>query len=829
MLFNSVQADTTTNEATKNNVVVFQSYHQQLPWTCYVQEGIQDSLESANIELFVEYMDSYRLNSIGIEESMFYNYQEKYGNMDISCIVIVDNYAFDFISQYYDELFNGVPIVFAGINNLSEEKLFTNNMTGMGETSYQIEYIQLIQQLNQDVTSIVMVGSNSVTAIESSEAFVEAGSDFAKEISITAELDDTLEGLVDALSSYDEKTVLVVTGTIKDNSGKFIDHQEFARTLREKTGLSVYGSATVYVGDEAAIGAYGPDPYRHGEMAGEAVKRILAGEAAENIPIEYMPVGQYIFDYNLLEQYNIDIKDLPKESIILNSPDELIVINEDEILLYVVILVFLIITIIILVLNTKKRKKVERQLVDSQKEVEEKNERLKKSYIKLSQKQQKLSEQYVELCNKNKEIKFLLYYDAITKLYKRDRLIYEIDNLIKINKDGQMVVYAMNIGNIKTLDDTYGHVIGDMTRTKVGEMVKDILPDHRYLHGRHHDNYFIVDHDSDAFNSINNTIIVLKDTIEKTIYIKGIEIELKIKVGIIKYELGSTGDDLIKKADIAVVEAINQSNKIAVTYKEEYLAKITQRMVVERDIKKALLRDEFELYFQPQIDAYSEKVKGCEALIRWNRDDGSITYPGSFIGIAEETGLIDQIGRWVIDRSCQHLQEWETKGIDCSVSVNVSAKQVDSTLVYTLKTALEKYGIKPEKLIVELTETAFMDVIEHRTKVLNEINDLGIILSLDDFGTGYSSLNYIKEFPIKKLKIDKSFIDNIHEQRQQAITKAIVMLGKELGNDIIAEGVEKIEQLEILKMIGVSEIQGWYYSKAIKEDAFVQYYREKNN
>ena len=259
------------------------------------------------------------------------------------------------------------------------------------------------------------------------------------------------------------------------------------------------------------------------------------------------------------------------------------------------------------------------------------------------------------------------------------------------------------------------------------------------------------------------------------------------------------------------------------------------KIELEADLRKAILREEFVLYYQPQIQTGTNKMIGVEALVRWNHPEKGILSPGVFIPIAEETGMIHEIGTWTLREACRQMREWHLAGGPLiPVSVNLSSQQFHQpNLIDYIREILEETGLEPKYLELEITESMMMDAKVSKS-ILQELDDFGVKISLDDFGTGYSSLSYLKQFPIHKLKIDRSFIADITRNvNDQAIVSTIISMAKNLKMDVIAEGIETKDQLEFLTRNSCEEIQGYYFSRPLSAPQveaafFIPQRKEKN-
>ena len=424
------------------------------------------------------------------------------------------------------------------------------------------------------------------------------------------------------------------------------------------------------------------------------------------------------------------------------------------------------------------------------------------------------------------EINQLIHIDSVTQFYKRSKLLPKIDEIIE--RGLPLILYVVNIKNLKSIDDNYGYRIGDIARNNVSGILKNVFISDDILFGRYYDNYYIVDYTSDALGRSDEIVTRLKIYFQKTIIIENHELPLQASVGVIGYSEGLTSSELMNRGDIAVLEIVNKPDKFFMKYNQGFHDYIKEQNDLKTALNFALENNELELHFQPQIDIETGKLYSSEALLRWFRADGTSVSPGIFIPIAESTGQIGEIGKWVIDECCRTLQQWEAIGITNSIAMNISPKQINPKLITILEDALRKYRIDPSKLYLEITETDLWEDSQEVMAILDRVRVLGIGLALDDFGVGYSSLEHMKNLKVDKLKIDKSFVDTIEQLETTAIIKSIIELGKTLDYTLIAEGVETEEQLDALSKMDVNRIQGWYFSKALPYDDYVAYYRKIN-
>ncbi len=299
--------------------------------------------------------------------------------------------------------------------------------------------------------------------------------------------------------------------------------------------------------------------------------------------------------------------------------------------------------------------------------------------------------------------------------------------------------------------------------------------------------------------------------------------QCSVSIGIALYSSSAGGvDDFLRHADVAMYEAKKIGNTVRF-YNAEMLEAIHKRESLERALTKAVRNDEFRLFYQVQVDA-SQKPIGVEALIRWERPGHGLVSPFDFIPIAEETGLIVSIGIWVMNEACKQLKQWAKHPTmnHLSIAINVSIKQLmEPSFAAEMKNSIKKYKIKPALLKVEVTESMFLDNASEVIDTMHALQELGVSIELDDFGTGYSCLQYLKQMPLKQLKIDRSFVRDITtDKSDQSIVKTIIAMAEGFNIDVIAEGVETESQYLQLVEYGCKHFQGYYFGKPMAVDAF---------
>jgi EAL domain-containing protein (putative c-di-GMP-specific phosphodiesterase class I) len=327
---------------------------------------------------------------------------------------------------------------------------------------------------------------------------------------------------------------------------------------------------------------------------------------------------------------------------------------------------------------------------------------------------------------------------------------------------------------------------------------------------------------SDSISAVAEKLLTCFETpIEE----EGHEFYLNASIGIAVYPRdGETTAELLKNADAAMYKAKSFGRGNFQFYTEELTDNAYQHITFESGLRQALKHEEFQVYYQPKINLQSMKIVGVEALLRWRHPEAGIISPGDFIPVAEESGLVREIGEWVLERVCIDMKGWLVKQIDFGhVAVNLSGVQIQQdNFVDTVKSIIEKWELNPSLLELEITENILMRDVEAAVHYLTALRQLGVSIAIDDFGTGYSSLSYLSRLPINKLKIDKSFIRAVNSDKQSAeISRTIISLGHTLDMHVVAEGIEVAGQMDFLKQEGCDEGQGFYITNPLSHDDFV--------
>lgn len=946
---------THANSKEQKNILFINSYDPSFP-TFYDQlSGIKSVLNEEDTLLKIEFMDS---KSFSTEEN-YNNFHSllryKLNNSEkFDTVIVSDDNALNFAIKYQEELFDNIPIIFLGINNLEKAMDMNNNnlITGVVENTSIKETISLGLELNKNAENVVALTDNTYSCQADLKRFYNISDDFPdikfKDFSL-AEL--TFEEFERKLHLLDKTDIILLLSALKDKTGKTINFYNSVDLITDNCEFPIYHPYPHGIG-KGLLGGKVISHFEQGKTAGELVLKILNGKPIKEISVIDESPNTYVFDYNMLKHFNINESQLPKKSTILNK--ELPFYKKYKKLALPLMLVFILLLLYIISLrnNIKKRKKAELTLLGTNKrlmniyeDLEASEEELKSNYYELENNKrliEKSEERYrfiFEACDEalwdydlitdelyfsdkwykifghlnvenntdincyleyihpddrtnilyllkelkenkknaysfeyrildkygkyrwiftkgivlrnqtgalkriggshidihekmiqQKKIENLAYYDTLTGLPNRFHLKEKLNSILELREENENfngAVMFIDIDNFQLINDTFGHDVGDLILKLVGEKLKKFESEDRFVARSGGDEFvFLIKYitDKTCLKSLSSQI---KAILNKPFRIGDNEHYITVSTGIALYpDNGNNLNDIMINSELAMYKA-KETGKNRYTFYEKFMNEdLYEKLFIQNALRNALKNNEFKLYYQPQIDIKTGKIYGFEALIRWlSPEYGSIS-PVKFIPIAEEMGIIINIGQWILKNACEFAKKInETDEHKLIVSVNISVLQlIQNDFVDTVKQALTKTELRPDLLGIEITESTLIDSFKPSCEKLLTLKNLGIDISLDDFGTGYSSLNYLRQLPINKLKIDKSFIDDLSSADiGNDLIENIIIIAHKLNLDVVAEGVEVSSQLDILEQFQCDTIQGYLISKPLSEDETVKF------
>jgi Amt family ammonium transporter len=417
------------------------------------------------------------------------------------------------------------------------------------------------------------------------------------------------------------------------------------------------------------------------------------------------------------------------------------------------------------------------------------------------------------------------FYDSLTGLPNRALFMERLNHAIERQKRRNKYQYALimfDLDRFKRVNDSLGHHAGDELLKQMSGRFKKCIRSVDTVARLGGDEFAVLLEEFFEMKDVINVARRIRNVAQEAAYIDNNEIYVSASIGIVlNVKSYSNSEDLLRDADIAMYRAKESGKACFKVFNKKMHEQALESVVIENDLRNAIAENKLRLHYQPIVKTGSEEIEGFEALVRWIHPKHGVLSPGKFIPLAEETGLIIPLGKWVLAEACQQIKRWNetSQNTKLTISVNVSSKQfIQQDFIEYIAFVINKYHCQPSQLKIELTESVLMDYAESSIEKMNELKKMGIKLVIDDFGTGYSSLSYLNRFPIDGLKIDRSFISSMNaSDEDMEIVKTVLSLAKHLKLDVVAEGVEEKDQLSILKALSCEFVQGFYFSKPLEE------------
>lgn len=447
------------------------------------------------------------------------------------------------------------------------------------------------------------------------------------------------------------------------------------------------------------------------------------------------------------------------------------------------------------------------------------------SYARETKLTSSLHEANKDLREANSALHKMAFQDPLTGLPNRalldDRLNHAVTRLAQTARRNVIVqeriaILFIDLDGFKPINDSFGHGVGDEVLCEIAKRLQQSIRDGDTLARLGGDEFVVMLERPDAQAAAIALGQRIIDCLRRAFKVDGQEIGVSCSIGVAVYpDHDQSGSRLIGYADAAMYTAKRSGGGTCVVFDDSMTGDASEQILLHQALRHAISRGELILYYQPKVAAINGEIHGLEALIRWQHPERGLITPGVFIPLAERFGLIGVIGKWVIDEACMQLARWHAEGLDCRVAINLSPYQLrNPELPSQIENALNKNSIFPDRLVIEITETALMENLNAENDVMRKIVALGVRLSIDDFGTGYSSLAHLRNIPARQLKIDRTFVADLTTSADaQAILKAIVQLAHALRMEVVAEGVETPSQQAVLKSLGCDVLQGYFIAR----------------
>lgn len=742
-------------------------------------EGVQSVLEDECL-LDYEYMNT-RICNDRKSQQLFYN-MIKYRLLKTEpydAVILGDDEALVFAMTYQKELFDGIPLVFLGVDDLHRAKKAssTKMITGVAEEVSIGENIELAKKIFPKATNIVALLDDSASGVGLRKQFFAQQKNYPEldfsEINCSKFTDKRIK---EKLSEIEKDTIFFYLSCNENSEGKKYRSEHVMKMIRDYVQVPTFCLLQQGIGN-GALGGCVVSHEELGKSAGEMVLKILNGTPVSLIPRQMTTPSSYYFDQKVIEKYNISMDMIPENAIIINHKVGFFEQYKAYVITIAFAMVILIAAVLLSVVDNLHRRKLNKNLTETKDELE-----------------------------------YMAKYDALTKLHNRRVFMEDITR--KVEERDECAVILFDIDNFKRINDTLGHNMGDYVLQEAANRFRRIEGDkvHFYRFAGDEFTALIESNDKDVISYYANCVL---EAFRKNFVLEDKEYTVHCSVGIAQYPKdGDTPNGLVAAADSAMYSVKKQGKNAVAHFEKNMEEEMRSSVEVESILRDALENDGFHLLYQPQVCAKTGEIKSYEALLRLSNYRLS---PGEFIPVAEETGLIIQIGRVVVQKVVAYLHDLQMKGYPLRpISINYSNVQMkDIQFLRFLDEQLKKYKISPEYIELEITESIFIGRTSESMKFVHNVCDMGCRLALDDFGSGYSAINYLTDIPFNKIKLDKGIIDRFLAADTEDTVNSLIKLIHSLKMSVTAEGVEREEQFRVLDKYDCNQIQGYLFSKPI--------------
>lgn len=775
----------------QKNILFISSYSETYRPVVFEKLGISEVFDKTGVRFDIEYMDMGRYNTAE-NENLFYerllykiNRRARY-----DAILLGDDAALRFAEKYQDELFKNIPMVFFCVNDIdfAEEAGKKPYITGIIEEFSLKDTVDIAAVFNPDAKNIVAIYDGTLTGLGDRKQFFALKDSFpGYSFDGINSSEYTREEFAQKLESIPAGSIAIYLDSNEDAAGNTYSVSDSVQYITAHCSVPVYCTSLKGMG----YGLIGGKLFSFrdaGRSAASLVNTILSGTPAADIPVGTKDENQYYFDYDILKKYGISKSLVPGNARILNREPDFIEQYKTVLLPAAFILSVLLLLLIIVLLDDFRMKRLMRTLQSCNLQMEE----------------------------KEKQILYQTKHDYLTGLPNRRDALENLSGMIE--KRQSVTVMLMDIDDFKEINDSEGHACGDEILAEVGRRFSELTHNENFYAARSGGDEFLLVTEETVPDQLNALLAKIRELFDRPVMYSGKEHYLKTSIGIVSSRDGTIKtSELIGNADLAMFSAKKSGKNSYVFYNSVMTTQFIKKKQIEAVLSSACKNDGFTILYQPQVDLSTGTTHCFEALVRLK--DNSMP-PGAFIPVAEETDLILTVGRIVTEKVIAQIVKWRNDGFSLRpVSINFSSKQIrDREYVNYLKQLLDKNDIPADLIEIEITESILLAHNATALKLFSDFAAIGVNLTLDDFGTGYSSINYLTYIPVKKIKLDKSFIDIYLHDGKDAVIDNIIRLSHCLGLKITVEGIEEKGQYDRLREFSCDYIQGYYFSKPVTGD-----------
>lgn len=781
-------------------------------------DGMEGAFKRQNVSLDIEFMDSKRIDTQESVALFDANLSYKLSQLKpYDLVLVADDNALRYMMEVHDTLFDDVPVVFFGINDSETaiEAAQDEWFTGVVEAVSTGDTILTAARLNPAATRVVALTDGTTTGQADLDTFYGQ-----QEVAPWLEYDAldlselTFDAFNSALGELSNQDIVLLLSLYTDKTGMRITFWEGLDMVFEHTDQPVYHIYSHGIGEGLAGGRV-ISHFEQGRLAGEMALELLHGGAVSDFPLVLESPNAYLFDEKVLLEAGYPVQLLPQSATLVNRETRSLTDHWPYFLAGTVVIILQTSIIQYLRLTIRRKNQMHEELTLSKHSLESINRQLNRA-------NRELTHAFNEVEEQNQQIHDLIYLDELTGLSNRFAIMELIEDWIDASDSPEpFTVMFLDVDNFKLINDTFGHDIGDEVIRVTGSKLRQ-LQDRGFRIGRFGGDEFILAVKGEPDEEELITIVEgIKRSFAQEIEVAEKCFYLTVSLGIVRYpQHGNTKKELIKRADLALYEAKNAGKNRFVLFDDSLNHELEWKIELQSAIRDAMNRQAFELKYQPIVRASDGKIESFEALIRWQCEKIGRVPAFDLICNAEEMGMIAELGDWIVREAfgfARRLNEGREDPVVVAINLSGIQLRIKGFADHVAELA-RSTGVEPEWIIFEMTETILIQSVFNGDENLWRLKELGFGLSLDDFGTGYSSLRYLKDFPVKAIKIDREFVEHIAESDYESqLIDAMIEIAGFRSLSVVAEGVETQLQSRILRDSGCDAMQGYLFSDAVSE------------